>query len=734
MVSFLALTASGASALVADRSAVTPVEKVVQLLKRLGEQIQVEGKEEAASYDKFACFCRDQSMHKVYNLEKSGVVVSELQAAVDNLGAEITQLDSDVATLKTEVEKEEGAATTAAESRKAAYEAFVAKHQPLEEGIEAIKEAVVYLEQSRDGVRGSPKVAALLKRVQTLATRASTETSAAVSSKALVTNRALSDVLSKMAKAREAAWGIHTDSSASDGEEESLLQQKPNAYEYQSNDVIQTLQELLKTFKTELTETEEQEAMDRHSDNMVAGARSNRIKALKSSIDKKEELNAQKGEEKSEKSRFLQEEITAKTADQAFLDELTKTCEDKAQAWDQRSTTRASELTTITEAMGTLQGMGDTYSVNKKLVGLVAKKRREAPVKPHQTVALAKAAPALVQLSSAMGRTGTFASLVNTLAHTLEVKARSLNSGTLAEAVDTLRAEPVDHFVKVRGIIKDLISKLEADATDEATQKSFCDTETTKSITKRDEKKSELEGKQADIEKSKSEILLLEKTISELAESIASLHKALMDMTALRTDEKASNEKTIADASAGAEAVKQAITILGKFYGSDGAVQLLQFVPANSDRDGKTVSDLAPETNFSGEYDGKKTESKGILGLLEIIASDFERTSSTTEADETAAAEAFETQKTSTEADITQKETLKGEQESTKLNEEDSLVTLKDEAKDAQTLHEAALDELEKLKSSCVSSSESYEERAKKRQEEIAALKEAMNLLEEWKN
>ena len=43
-----------------------------------------------------------------------------------------------------------------------------------------------------------------------------------------------------------------------------------------------------------------------------------------------------------------------------------------------------------------------------------------------------------------------------------------------------------DHFVKVRGLIKDLIAKLKADAKSEATQKGNCDTGMAKAIAGRD--------------------------------------------------------------------------------------------------------------------------------------------------------------------------------------------------------------------------------------------------------
>ena len=46
---------------------------------------------------------------------------------------------------------------------------------------------------------------------------------------------------------------------------------------------------------------------------------------------------------------------------------------------------------------------------------------------------------------------------------------------------------PQDHFVKVRTLIKDLLSKLKSDAEAEATQKGFCDKEMSKAINQRDE-------------------------------------------------------------------------------------------------------------------------------------------------------------------------------------------------------------------------------------------------------
>merc|ERR1719399_567165 len=109
-------------------------------------------------------------------------------------------------------------------------------------------------------------------------------------------------------------------------------------------------------------------------------------------------------------------------------------------------------------------------------------------------------------------------------------------------------------------------------------------------------------------------------------------------------------EKTLADAKAGKAAVEQAIDVLKKFYEGNALLQR-GTSGAGPDRDGKTVKDLAPET-FKDEYKGKQDESKGIIGLLEVILSDFDRTLQNTESAEGDAQSEFEKYESETKADI----------------------------------------------------------------------------------
>jgi len=137
---------------------------------------------------------------------------------------------------------------------------------------------------------------------------------------------------------------------------------------------------------------------------------------------------------------------------------------------------------------------------------------------------------------------------------------------------------------------------------------------------------------------------------------------------------------------------------------------------------------MAPGS-FDGAYEGKQQQSKGILGLLNVIKSDFERTITTTEQDEKDSEAEFQEFKTTTETDIDEKKKSKKANEGEKEDTNADLVEGKDERQDATSLKRDALAELEKLKPSCVSTGSSYAEKVARRKQEIESLKEAVKIL-----
>jgi len=356
------------------------------------------------------------------------------------------------------------------------------------------------------------------------------------------------------------------------------------------------------------------------------------------------------------------------------------------------------------------------YGANKKLVGL-------------QVVSTASSFLQRAQARRGTGRRdalATQAELVHRTLRLLDVSATKLQSSTLSGIAAKIALEE-DHFVKVRGLIKDIIAMLKKQAEAEADQKSFCDKEMAKALSNRDEEKLKMEESGAKIAKKTAEKKALKRDVAEISQQIAALAKALNEATELRSEEKQSNAQTLEESKAGKKAVEQAMKVLKTFYKG-----FLQYKAPKKDREGKSVKDRAPETSFSGKYKGNQDASKGIMGLLEVILSDFERTIDKVGEDEKAAEKKFDEFKKETDKSTEKKEKEKKKKE-TDIKEATAAITeAKDKNAAAEGLHEAALDELSKLQPMCVNGEESYEERAKKRREEIASLKEALKILEDY--
>merc|ERR1719265_2460500 len=194
----------------------------------------------------------------------------------------------------------------------------------------------------------------------------------------------------------------------------------------------------------------------------------------------KEALFESKTEEKATATDNKNEETSAKDADQAFLDVLTGECQTKASEFDQRSKMRADEIKAMSEAISSLkEGAAPNWKANKKLVGLttsvkVTKKAFKAAARATKR----SKAPSFLQVK----RKAEDAKAVQKALHVIQGAAGRLHSPALS-AVSMKVLMSIDHFVKVRQIINDLIAKLEADAAAEASTKSYCDTEMSAAIT-----------------------------------------------------------------------------------------------------------------------------------------------------------------------------------------------------------------------------------------------------------
>merc|ERR1719321_1102417 len=255
----------------------------------------------------------------------------------------------------------------------------------------------------------------------------------------------------------------------------------------------------------------------------------------------------------------------------------------------------------------------------------------------------------------------------------------------------------------------------------------------TKAMSMRDENIGEMEGDTATVVKSESTIAKLKEEIAQLTNEIAELNKGLSEATTLRGNERAENEKTLADANQGLVGVKKAIQILKEFYDNALVQTGAKYVPPGAGADGQTVGDMAPDSGFEEESHGNQDAASGIMGMLSVIQSDFERTIDTVTSEEEDAEDEFTSYKSDTETDISEKEDLIKSKTGNKKETTGVLEEGKDDLADHTELKDQAIKELAKLKPSCVDTGADYAEAVARREQEIESLKSAYIILDEMR-
>merc|ERR1740122_915155 len=233
----------------------------------------------------------------------------------------------------------------------------------------------------------------------------------------------------------------------------------------------------------------------------------------------------------------------------------------------------------------------------------------------------------------------------------------------------------------------------------------------------RKEKTDAVESLHAQKDELEASIAELTQDIQELTEAVAALDAAMAKATKIRAEEKEENTITIKDAKEAQTATAQALTVLKEFYEKAGdATAFVQQQPE------------APAI-FDSPYKGMQAENGGVIGMLEVIESDFARLEADTSAAEASAQKQYDTFMTDSKVDKAQKQTDIEHKEAKRQDQEQALVVRKNDLELTQKELDAALAYFDKLKPSCVDAGVAYDDRVARRKEEIQSLQEALRIL-----
>jgi hypothetical protein len=283
-----------------------------------------------------------------------------------------------------------------------------------------------------------------------------------------------------------------------------------------------------------------------------------------------------------------------------------------------------------------------------------------------------------------------------------------------------------DPFAKIKQLIQELIERMLQEAANEATQKAWCDKATSAAEQKRTyaaEKIAELNAQMAELEALRDK---LTEELEVLGKEVKELKDARKEAEDIRKKEKADNEETVRDAQIGMEAVQAAKDIVDKFYKTmaKNTVSLAQQSPA----------DDAPDAGFDNmeAYTGLQGESTGIIGMMEVLESDFQRTITETEKAEAEAEQEFLEFMTETGKSLAEKETAHTQKDKEKTTAVEELSTAEDDLVTNNEVLQTSIKELLELKKACIDTGMTYDERKAAREEEIEALKKALCILDNY--
>jgi len=645
---FLAALAAPAAA-----TEVSPIGKIIQMIGDLQSKVIAEGEESQKLYAEFAEWCEDRSKDLGFEIKTGKAEVETLKATIDEETALTLSLNTKIEELASSIASDDADLKAATKVRETENADFVAEEKELMTVIDMISRASGIIEREM-----------------------------AKSGAAFLQGDSANNVVSALAVMVQASLIDSSDASKltafvqSSNEDEETGAPAAAAYEGHSGGILDTLDNLKEKAEAQLAEARKKEETSLHNFDMPKQSLTDEIEFATKDMEKaKTELSAS-AEKKATAEGDL--EVTSKdlAEDIKAKGELHQECMTKATDFEMETKSRGEELTALATAKKVIEeatggAEGQVYDSAASFVQLTA----GASLKNRQVVRIVRdlarknRAPALAQLASRL--------------------ENAMHSGSK------------DVFGKIKGLITDMIAKLEEEAAADAEHDAYCQKEMKETETKKADKEAEVKKLTTKIDQQTADSAQLKEEVAELQATVAALQKSEAEGAKLRAEEKAAYTKNKAELEQGVEGVKKALKVLTDYY-------------AKADK----------------AHGASSGSSEGIIGLLEVCESDFSKELAEVVSTEESAAAAFETQSKENELELTTKsQDIKYKtKESKELDKSSTEI-----ASDLSTVQEeldAVLEYYSKIKGECVAKAEPYEEIVARRTAEIAGLKEALEILE----
>lgn len=563
-----------------------PIRKVVTMLQNMQKKVEEEGEREKKLYEQFMCYCQSGGKE----LEKS---ISEAEDKVSTLPAEIKAAEEKMTQLKDDIKQGQ---TDRAAAQRAMKKATAVREK------EAAEFAKMKAEADSNMIATAKAIAALEKGVGAgfLQTRAAQDLRTFIMNKADVADDDREVLVSFLA-------GSNAGASPGTDQIIGMLKQMEDTMKSVLSDGVKAEEAAIKTYD-ELMESKGQE-----------------VEALTDSIDEKMRLAGELGVDIIEMKEDLSDTEAQLIKDKDFLKNLDASCATKTKEWEERSRTRAEELTALSETIKILND-DDALDLFKKT--------------------LPSGSSSFVQLQQTRGVLRDQALTVVRKAWGLSDKNHRPGLDFLVMALTGKKALSQGMFDKVIRMCDELIAELKQEQQDDNDKKEYCE----KQFDLADDKKKSLERAEKDAEnaiaKAKEAIETLTDEIKALEAGIKELDKSVVESTEQRKEENQEFKDLMAADTKAKEILKFAKKRLNKFYNptlalTQSAQEAASFAEVGIHSNEKAAPGPPPDTWDA--YAKKSDESTNVVAMIGVLIADLDKEMTEAKTDEKNGQEDYET-------------------------------------------------------------------------------------------
>jgi len=675
-----------------------PIRKVVTLMQNMQKEIEAEGAKEKELFDKFMCYCQNNSGDLAKSVADAKQKAGELAAKLKAETAEKSTNEQELSDHKSDREaaiKDLADATAIREKENAEFKATDAD---MKTNLKAMDSAIPALEK---GMGAS-------SFLQT----------------------AGGEVLGQMVDSF--AFTDENDRSTLSAFLQSGLGEAGD-YVPQSGQIVGILKQMKDTVEANIAEATKSEEGAVAAFTALKASKEQEITTASMAIENKQVRAGTLAVSVVETKDDLEDTEKEAADTEKFGAQLQAQCGTKEKEWAEREKLRAEEITAISEAISILND-DDALDVFKKAVPAALAQQQVGFLQRSgshtQATSLRKAQAILEHVAARTSHKSLMKLMLFTLSSKLKHHAKHKTTFTAMKFDEVTKM--VDDMVEIEG----------KEQAEDDTEKPWCNGEFDKAAKEEGAEKSEIASLEATIAEEDDETADLDEEIKTLNAEILALDTAVVEATEQRKEEHEDYAEGLRLSSTAMTLVEKAKNRMNKFYnpvlykaapikemtmeekilasGGGAFAQLTQ-------HDGRVAPPPPPET--FGEYKKSGEKSSGVISLMDEILKELKNDMADAEFEEKNAQKDYEelmseskTTRTEKTKGITNKEAAKAQ-----IGEKKEVNKVKEKADEEDVEH--IQDKVDNLHKDCDFILENYDTRKEARAQEVEGLKKAKAVL-----